>query len=121
MNYAPPSEHEFHSSADGSLEFQVKQFAIGLGKRGFWVSPENDWHLWRVHADGAAEVLGLSVKTLANARADEHSPHYRLQYQRCRNGVTYRIADIVRHQLYVLEYESSRSSSRCGCELSSPK
>jgi hypothetical protein len=83
---------------NGDLEERVRQYATGLQARGFWVSPEADWKLWRVHVDGAAAILGCKTKTLQNARSDPSNLHFRLRYIPSRSGVQYLISDVVIHE-----------------------
>jgi hypothetical protein len=83
---------------DANLESLTKQYAAGLQIRGFWVSPESDWKLWRVRVDGAAAILGVAPKTLANARSDPSSLYFRLPYIRARNGAQYLILECVLHE-----------------------
>jgi hypothetical protein len=82
--------------SDAELEAAVKELAAGLLCRGFWVSPESDWRKWRVHTDGAAAILGVKAKTLANGRSDPSSPWYELPYEPHRSGVMYVIATAVK-------------------------
>jgi hypothetical protein len=83
---------------DANLESLTKQYAAGLQARRYWVSPELDWRLWRVHVDGAAAILGVSAKTLTNGRSDPASLYYALPYIRSRSGVQYLIVECVMHE-----------------------
>jgi hypothetical protein len=83
---------------NGDLEELVRQYAAGLQIRGHWVSPEADWRQWRIHVDGAAAILGVAPKTLANARSDPSSLYFRLPYIRARNGAQYLILECVLHE-----------------------
>lgn len=57
---------------------------------GHWLSPDG-----RVHAETAAEILGIAAATLRNQRCfGESIPFYR---QGARGRVTYRIADLATH------------------------
>lgn len=86
---------------EAELETATRQYAAGLLARGFWVSPELDWRLWRVHVDGAAAILGCSTRSLQNARSNPSSLYYDLPYIPSRSGVQYLIAECVRLETHL--------------------